>query len=49
MAVYADFSRKHYYQNASKEEPMNEMLVLEKNGEENLILDYYAYIYKYLV
>lgn len=24
---------------------MNEMLVLEKNGEENLILDYYAYIY----
>lgn len=48
-AVYADFSRKHYYQNSSKEEPMNEMLVLEKNGEENLILDYYAYIHKYLV
>ena len=35
--------------NASEEEPMNEMLVLEKIREENLILDYYAYIHKYLV
>lgn len=35
--------------NASEEESMNEMLVLEKIREENLILDYYAYIHKYLV
>lgn len=34
---------------ASEEEPTNEMLVLEQIGEENLILDHYAYIHKYLV
>lgn len=34
---------------ASEEEPMNEMLVLEQIGEENLIWGHYAHIHKYLV